>query len=108
MDRKRLARGAVGTGTGTLAYTVPSGYRAKVTDIDIANTTAADLTVILCLVPAGDSVAAANRLMPTMRVPANKLIQWTGAQELSTGDFIQVIGSGAGLTMHISGEEGRQ
>lgn len=108
MAYKKLAYGAVGTGAGTLAYTVPSGYQATVEDIEIANTTAGALTVILCLVPNGDAVAAANRLLPTMSIAANTLYQWKGIAPLVSGDFIQVIGSGAGLTMHIAGQVGRQ
>lgn len=104
---KKLAQGAIGTGTGTLAYTVPTGYKAAVIDINLSNTTAAALTCAVHLVPAGVVVAASNMLFPTVSIPANTLIQWSGIQELNAGDFIQAIGSGAGLTMNITGDEYR-
>jgi len=102
---KRLARGAITTGAGKLAYTVPTGYIAEVKDINIANTTAGALTCLLHLVSSGGTASASNTLLPTVSIAANTLLQWQGGQSLSTGDFIQVIGSGAGLTMNISGEE---
>lgn len=108
MAFKKLAQGAIGTGAGTLAYTAPSGYRAYITEIAIANTTAAAISVSLHIVPADIAVGTTNMLFPAVSVPANTLIQWTGKQLLNTGDFIQAIGSGAGLTMNICGDEDRQ
>jgi hypothetical protein len=104
---KRLARGAIGTVAGTLAYTVPNGFQTEVIDINLANTTAGALTCALHFVPSGGSAAASNMLFPTVSIAANTLIQWTGSEVLSAGDFIQAIGSGAGITMNISGEETR-
>lgn len=104
---KKLAQGAIGTGAGTLAYTVPTGYKTDVVDICISNTTAGALTCTLHLVPSGVAVGATNILLPTVSIAANSILQWTGTQTLMTGDFIQVIGSGAGLTMNITGNEYR-
>jgi hypothetical protein len=104
---KKLAQGAIGTGSGTLAYTVPSSYRTEVKNIDICNTTTAPLTCALHLVPTGVAVAASNMLFPTVSIPANTMVKWCGMQVLNAGDFIQVIGSGSGLTMNISGDEMR-
>ena len=110
--KKKLAQGAIATGaTGTLAYTVPSRpkavYVTTVTCIDIANTTAAAITISLHLVPVGDTVGTGNMLLPTISIPANLTFQWTGEQVLNTGDFIQAKCGGAGLTMNISGDEER-
>lgn len=104
---KKLARGAIGTGAGTLAYTVPTDYITQVTDIDIANTTAGALTCALHIVDSGGSPATSNMLFPTMSIPANNLVTWKGSQVMNAGDFIQAIGSGAGLTMHITGDQQR-
>jgi hypothetical protein len=46
-------------------------------------------------------------LFPTVTIPANTLIQWTGSQVLNAGDFIQGIGSASGITVTASGIEGR-
>lgn len=102
---KKLGQGALTTGSGTLLYTVPLNYRTVVMDINIANTTAAPITCALHLVPSGVAVGATNMLFPTVSVPANTVIQWTGNQHLNQSDFIQGIGSAAGLTVNISGEE---
>ena len=107
ITRKKLGRGAIGTGAGTLIYTVPSQFKVDVTDIDVANTTAAAVTLILHLVPSGDSPATATQFCPTISIPANTMFQWAGQQTLNAGDFIQAIGSGAGLNIHVSGDEYR-
>lgn len=107
MGMKKLGQGAITTGAGTLIYTVPTGMRTEVLDINIANTTTGALTCALHLVPTGGSAATTNMLFPTVSIPANTLIQWTGVQVLNAGDFVQGIGSAAGITVTISGSEGR-
>jgi hypothetical protein len=72
---KRLARGAIGTGAGTLAYTVPIQYTGEVNDICISNTTSSTATCTLHLVPSGGSPAASNMLLPTVSIDANTLFQ---------------------------------
>lgn len=106
-NKKKLAQGEVATGAGTLGYTVPSGYKTIVTHIDVCNTTAGSLDLSLHLVPVGVAVGASNMLVPASPVATVTMFQWTGEQVLNAGDFIQAIGSGAGLTMNISGEEFR-
>lgn len=105
--RKKLGRGAIGTGAGTLIYTVPQQFKADVTDIDVANTTSGALTLILHFVPSGSSPATATQFCPTISIPANSMFQWIGRQTLNAGDFIQAIGSGSGLNIHVSGDEYR-
>jgi hypothetical protein len=109
--KKKLAQGAIATGAGTLAYTVPSRpkaiYVTTVTCIDIANTTSAAITVSLHLVPVGGTVDTTNMLLPAISIPGNLTLQWTGEQVLNTGDFIQAKCGNAGLTMNITGDEER-
>jgi hypothetical protein len=104
---KKLAQGAVTTGSGSLLYTVPTGIRTEVLDINISNTTSGSLTCALHLVPTGVAVAASNMLFPTVTIPANTLVQWTGCEVLNAGDFIQGIGSASGITVNITGHEYR-
>ncbi len=104
---KKLAQGAITTGSGTLLYTVPTGIRTEVLDINISNTTSGPLTCALHFVPTGGSAATSNMLFPTVTIPANTIIQWTGIEALNAGDFIQGIGSAAGITVNITGDEGR-
>lgn len=102
---KKLGQGAITTGSGTLLYTVPLNYRTEVKDICVANTTSGALTCALHFVPVGAAVGASNMLFPTISIPGNTVVQWTGSQDLKAGDFIQGIGSASGLTVNISGDE---
>lgn len=106
---KLLAEGAIATTPGTLAYTATTndGYNTTVQDIEITNTTAAALTIALHLVKAGGTVGTSNAMFQDISIPAKTLMQWNGNTVLNLGGFIQVIGSGAGLSMRISGEEVR-
>ncbi len=104
---KKLGTGAVTTGGGTLVYTVPTGMRTEVKDIVVANTTGSPIDASLHLVPVGGSASASNAFFSAVEIPANTTVSWCGVQVLNAGDFIQGIGSGAGLTVHISGDEYR-
>lgn len=104
---KKLSQSAVGTGAGTLLYTVPSSYQAVVTNIDVANTTAAAISFTLHLVVSGGSASASNMLFPAVSIPGNTMVQWEGSQHMKAGGFIQGIGSAAGVTVNITGDEVR-
>lgn len=104
---KNLAKAEVGTGAGTLLYTVPTDFKADIVDIVMSNTTAAPLSLKVHLVPTGGSVADSNMMVPNVSIPANTFIQWRGVQTLLHGGFIQGIASGAGLSVTINGEEYR-
>lgn len=108
MGIKRLAQSAVGTGAGTLLYTVPTSYRTNVTNIDVGNTTSTAINFTLYLVDSGGSVSASNMLFPTVSIPANTMIQWTGLQQMTAGAFIKAVGSAAGVTVNITGDEVRE
>lgn len=108
MAIKKLAQGAVGTGSGTLLYTVPLSYRTMVTNIDVANTSSISVDFSLYLVPSGATATTSNVLFPTVSIPANTMIQWTGSQQLGTLGFIQGIGSTTGITVNITGDEVRE
>jgi hypothetical protein len=73
-------------------YTVPSGYQTLVTNIDVANTTAAPIAFTLHLVASGGSPAASNMLFPAVSIQGKTLVQWVGEQQMQTGGFIQCIG----------------
>lgn len=108
--KKKFAQGAIGTGAGTLAYTMPVSpspiYIGAVIIVDITNTTAAIINVRVHLVPVGGTPSAANALAYDLPVPAYDVmpVLRQGYHVLNAGDFIQCIGSAAGLTMNISGE----
>jgi hypothetical protein len=102
---KKQGQAAVGTGAGTLVYTVGASLLGIVKCIDICNTTAAAINVNVHLVPLAGSATTANALMYVVSVPANGVYQWTGTQILEAGGFIQAVGASAGLTINVSGGE---
>ena len=102
----KLGRGAVATTpTLTTVYTVPVLTRSIVKTIDLCNTTAAALTVLVYLVESGETAGAANTLIPGTTIAAKGIIQWTGTQVLNVGDTIQATASGPGITINVSGGE---
>lgn len=104
---KKLFQGAITTGAGTLAYTTPTGIRTEVYDVLIANTTSGSLSCSIHLVPVGVAVGTSNAMFSSVSIPANTTVHWSGIQCLNAGDFIQGIGSSAGLTLNITGDEAR-
>ncbi len=104
---KKLGQGAITTGAGTLLYTVPTGIRTEVYDVIIANTTSGGLTCSIHLVPTGVAVGTSNAMFSSVSIPANTTVHWSGIQCLNAGDFIQGISSASGLTVNITGSEGR-
>lgn len=105
---KKLYAGAITTGAGTLVYTVPTGFKCDLTDLNISNTTSSSVTVKIHLVTSGDSVGTTNQFFPDVNVPANTVVQWTGSQTMNELDFIQGITSASGVNVWASGEEYRK
>ncbi len=104
---RKLYRGTVGTGSGTLCYTVQKQTKCDVQDITFSNTTSSPISFKLHLVDSGGSVTDSNMMIPNVTVPGNTFVQWSGAQHLTAEDFIQAIASASGISLSISGEEYR-
>ncbi len=104
---RKLYRGTVGTGAGTLCYTVPKQTKTDIQDITMSNTTASPISLKIHLVDSGGSVTLNNMMIPNISIPGNTVVQWTGVQHLTSEDFVQAIASAAGISLTISGEEYR-
>ncbi len=104
---KLLYRGAIGTGSGTLAYTVPTTYKTTLEAVTIANTSSSAITCTAHLVTSGGSPSSSNQFLPAVSIPANTSLDWSGRQVLNPGDFVQLIGSASGLSANLSGTEER-
>jgi hypothetical protein len=104
---KNLAKSSVGTGAGTLLYTVPREFKADINDVTMSNTTVGTLSLKVHLVPTGGAVADSNMMIPNISIPGNTVVQWTGYQSIGSQGFIQGIASGAGISVTINGEEFR-
>ena len=98
-----LATAAIGTGAGTLIYTVPAATTTLLKDFNVANTTAGSITLTLYIVPSAGSPAADNTLIPTVAIAANTTLHWTGTIVIPTGSFIQAVASATGCTIIASG-----
>ena len=104
LNRVRLYSGQPGTSEGTL-YTVPASTDAKVTEVVIANTSAAPATISLSAVPSGGSAGVANRLVAGLSVAANSVTVLDMSVFLTTGDFLSALqGTSGAVTLTISGE----
>lgn len=105
---KGLYIGAPATGTGTVAYTVPTDFKTDVVDITYANTTAGALSLKVHLVPPGGTADATNMMIPNVSIAANTYGQWKGTQTMTPGGKIVCIASGAGIAVAITGDEYRR
>ena len=74
---KKLGRGAITTGSGTLLYTVPTGQRCEVLDINIVNTTASAKDLRLHLVPSGGTADTTNALFYDAEIQGNTTCLFT-------------------------------
>jgi hypothetical protein len=102
---KRLYIGQPGTTESTL-YTVPTGKKVIIKDITICNTSSTDATISLSIVPSGNTAAASNRILASLKVTANSTVDITLSQVMNEGDFISGLQATAGaLTVLISGVE---
>lgn len=86
-------------------YTTPLITRTLVKDINIANTTAAAITINLHIVEVTGAVTPANALLYGFSIAANSVYRWTGTQIMNAGGKISVKASATGLTVFISGAE---
>jgi hypothetical protein len=107
MRNRYMYQGTIGTGSGTLLYTTPTGFHNKLICIDACNTTAGSLTLKLHLVVSGGSVADSNMFIPDITIASKSMYQWKGEQVLEAGTFIQAIASGTGINVRLYGEEER-
>lgn len=104
---KQLGQSAIGTGSGTTVYTVPTGMKTDVLDILVANTTGSPINLYLHIVASGGSASTSNAIFYNVPVPGQTTIHWCGVQHMTAAKFIQGVGSAAGLTVTISGDEMR-
>src|SRR5574337_57738 len=100
----RLFQAALATAQ-TTQYTTPASRQDVIKDMEIANTTAAAITVTVNIVPSGNAAGTANQVLPAVSVPANQTLHWTGTIVMNAGDFISTATSATGVTATFSGIE---
>lgn len=88
----------------SVAYTVPSGKLFILKSIHICNTTSADISAYLNIVPAAGAVGASNAIISAAPVPASGFLSDPQVLHiLNAGDTLQIKSSAVGLTFAISG-----
>lgn len=100
----KLGQAAITVAAAQL-YLVPANTRTFVKDIDIANNNTVSTSGSVYLVPNGGSADSTNILIPSISIPGNANLQWTGSQILNAGDSIWTSASATGLTIIASGGE---
>ena len=87
-------------------YTVPSATQAVISNIHIANVTAAAVAAKVYVVPAAGSASDANIFVPDSPITANGFLSLTVGITLGAGDKLVVrSATGAALTFHAFGSE---
>jgi hypothetical protein len=99
-----LGQSAITTSYTTL-YTVPTGLKTFVKDIDIVNTTGSAIGIYVSLVPSGGTASSSNAIFYNNALPAYTTVQWCGSQVLTEGATIQVKASAVGCTVTATGGE---
>jgi hypothetical protein len=100
-----IPRTAATTSVSTI-YTVPSTSNFTLTDIEICNTTSAQQTFSIYLVPSGGTASASNALFYSALILGNTTVQWAGSQYLASGGTIQASASATTVTFMINGGNG--
>jgi len=99
----KLAQYSTAAGLSAKVYTSPADTRTYVKDIDICNTTATSATASVYLVGNSATAGTTNALLYNVTIPAYSNMQWTGAQIINSGDFVQVQASISGVVFNITG-----
>jgi hypothetical protein len=103
---KQLAAVTGLTATAATLYTVPASTTTTVKTILLSNYTATDRSVTLHLVPSGGTVAAGNKILGEVNVPANTTTTVDTAIIMPTGAFLSGLASTtSAINVHISGVE---
>lgn len=89
-----------------IAHTVYRDRWFKVTCLHIVNTTAAPVTVQVCIVPDGGAPVQTNALLWDFAIPANDLIEMADGLLLPPSSSMQALCSAAGaINLFLSGTE---
>lgn len=103
LQNTRLYQGRPGTAETTV-YTVPTGKKLHKFEVVMANTTTAEATISLSLVPSGGAAGAENRIIPASKVPANSVATIKFNQYMEAGEFLSALqGTAGAITLTISG-----
>lgn len=99
------------TGSSATLYTAPTGTTpqpqyTRITEIILANTHNAAVTVTLYVVPSGGSVGDSTTIFPTTSIPANTRWKEKCATIINTGGTLRgLAGTADKVCITVSGED---
>ena len=105
---KRLVDGSQLTTGAATYYTTPANTRTKIEACVLTNTSGANRTVTMHLVPSGGSASASNRILSayTVNAGASYSVDEAINQVLETGGTLQALSDGAtAVSLVASGSE---
>jgi len=101
---RQLCQFVASTVETTVYAAVPAATRVMVTNIILANTSAAPVALSLSIVPASGTAGNSNRIVPGTTIPANTMVPIDMAQVLEPGMFLSALGgANNAITVTISG-----
>lgn len=97
----------VGNDSAANVYTVSSnvGSYAIIRNINACNTTTANKSYTINIIPSGGTAAVNNRIMSNINVPGDDVVASDATYILEAGDSIYLSQSGTDITLSISGVE---
>src|SRR5579875_934036 len=104
---KPLARGTLTDTSQHSVYTVTTGATGYIKTLLLVNTTGATLTVTAWVVPSGGTVGSNGVPIAynAQVIPGDPSLINYGALPLSSGDFIVLQASAAGIAYYLGGAE---
>lgn len=91
--------------TNTNAYTVPNGYQAVVSTLNVCNMGTVDGNIRIAVRPSGQTLEAKHYIVYNTPIAANDSISLTIGITLSGTDVITVYADTADMSFNIFGSE---
>lgn len=97
----------IGNDTASNVYTASSnaGSYTIIRTINVCNTSAADKTFSLHIIPSSGSAGANNKVISNVTIPANDVVYSNSIYVLNAGDALYFAPTDANVTLTVSGVE---
>lgn len=97
----------IGNDTASNVYSASNvaGSYSIIRSITVCNTSTADKTFSLNIIPSGGSAGANNKVISNVTVPANDVIYSDSVYVLNAGDAVYYDPADANLTLTVNGVE---
>lgn len=103
--RKILGQHVPTAGNTDLMYTVPTSTQAVVSSIMCCNFSGASDSIIIAVVPSGDSITTANAIYYGLPIGANDTFTATVGITMGAGDMVYVYSLNGTVAYSLFGQE---